>query len=174
MRSFWQGKTHPWYTASLLIFNTLLLLKIWGLLVSGLQRYRPSNFKNDLTPGILESGRVVQVGPGPVSRLFLRPPTLKASNFKVLKPTDPVFTVIKDLNLLKKQTKNQEASYNFSLSFALSNRTHFNSVLYYLGVWHWYSETVPILVQILLNKVIKRISQPGLAILDSTCYILRR
>ena len=41
------------------------------------------------------------MGPGPVGRLFLRPPTLTASNFKVLKPTDPIFTVIKDLNLLK-------------------------------------------------------------------------
>ena len=35
---------------------------------------------------------------------------------------------MKDLNLLKKYIKNQEASYNFKLGFALSNRPHFNSV----------------------------------------------
>ena len=34
----------------------LLLLKIWGLLVKGLQSYWPSNFENVLTPGVLESG----------------------------------------------------------------------------------------------------------------------
>ena len=38
--------------------------------------------------------------------------------------TDLIFTVFKDLNLLKKYIKNQEASYDFRLGFALSNRPH--------------------------------------------------
>ena len=36
----------------------LLMLKIWGLLVKGLQSYQPSNFGNNLTPGVLESGPI--------------------------------------------------------------------------------------------------------------------
>ena len=63
-------------------------------------------------------------------KLFLRPPTLTASNFEALNFTDLIFEVSKDLNLLKKHTKNQEASYNFRLGLALSNRPHFNSALY--------------------------------------------
>ena len=50
----------------------------------------------------------------------LRPPTLKAGNFAALKFTDPIFTALKDLNLLKKYTKNQEASWIFRIDFALS------------------------------------------------------
>ena len=69
-------------------------------------------------------GRVIRVGPGPGGRLFLRPPSLTASNFEVLQSTDPLFTVFKDLNLLKNCIKNEEASYNFRLGFALSNRPH--------------------------------------------------
>ena len=34
----------------------LSILKIWDLWVKGLQSYWPSNFENDLTPGVLESG----------------------------------------------------------------------------------------------------------------------
>ena len=34
----------------------LLMLKIWSLLVKGLQSYRPSNFKNDSTPDVLKCG----------------------------------------------------------------------------------------------------------------------
>ena len=69
-------------------------------------------------------------GQGQVADFFLRPPTLTASNFEALKPTDLIVTVSKDLNLLKKYTKNQEASYNFRLGFTLSNRPHFQSALY--------------------------------------------
>ena len=35
---------------------------------------------------------------------------------------------MKDLNHFQKYEKKQEASYNFKLDFALSNRPHFNSV----------------------------------------------
>ena len=53
---------------------------------------------------------------------------MKAGNFEALLCTDPIFTASKFLNPLKKYNKNQEASYNFKLDFALSNRPHFNSV----------------------------------------------
>ena len=53
---------------------------------------------------------------------------MKAGNFEALLCTDPIFTALKVLNPFKKYNKNQEASYNFKLGFALSNRPHFNSV----------------------------------------------
>ena len=68
------------------------------------------------------------MGPEPVDRFFLRAAILTASNFEALKPKDSLFTVSKDLNLLKKHTKNQEASYKFRLGFALSNRPHLHRV----------------------------------------------
>ena len=71
-----------------------------------------------------------ELGRGWMADFFLRPPTLTDNNFKALKSTDPIFTVFKDLNLFKNHIENQEASYNFKLSFALSNRPHFNSALY--------------------------------------------
>ena len=51
---------------------------------------------------------------------LLRPPTLKADNFAALKSTDPIFTTLKDINLLKSYIKNQEASWIFKIDFALS------------------------------------------------------
>ena len=50
-----------------------------------------------------------------------------AGNFAALWPVDSKFLALKDPNLLKKYTKNQEGSYNFRLGFALSNRPYFNS-----------------------------------------------
>ena len=41
-----------------------------------------------------------------MANFFMRPPTLKANNFAALSYTDPIFTALKDLNLLKKHTKN--------------------------------------------------------------------
>ena len=73
---------------------------------------------------------MVQVGLRPGGRLFFRPLTFTDSNFEELLPTDPIFTVSKDLNLLKKNFENQKASYNFGLGFAWSNRSHFHSALY--------------------------------------------
>ena len=63
-------------------------------------------------------------GWGRAADFFLRPPNLKAGNFKALLCTDPMFTALKVLNPLKKYNKNQEASYNSELGFALSNRPH--------------------------------------------------
>ena len=48
-----------------------------------------------------------ECGRGCVADFFLRPPTLTASNFEALQSTDCTSTVLKDLNLLKKHTKNQ-------------------------------------------------------------------
>ena len=50
---------------------------------------------------------------------FLRPPTLTASDFDALKPTDPKFSALKDLNPLTTLSKFQEASSIFLLGFAL-------------------------------------------------------
>ena len=55
---------------------------------------------------------------------FLRPSTLTAGNFEALQSTDPIFIVLIDLNYFEKYAKNQEASCNFRLGFALSNRPH--------------------------------------------------
>ena len=65
-------------------------------------------------------------GRGRLADFFLRPPTLTASNFEALWPTDFRLTAIKDLNLLKKRTKNQEAGSILKVSFALSKRPHFH------------------------------------------------
>ena len=65
---------------------------------------------------------------GRAADIFLRPPTLKAGNFEALLCTDPIFTALRILNPFYKHNKNQEASNNFKLGFALSNRPHFNSV----------------------------------------------
>ena len=96
--------------------------EICGLQVKGLQKCRPPNFQNDLTLGKLDL-----VGMAEVADFFLRTPTLTASNFAALSPTDPKFSALKDLNLLKRYVKYQETSYNFRLGFSLSNRPHFNS-----------------------------------------------
>ena len=61
---------------------------------------------------------------------YFRPPTLTAGNFKAPWHTDLILTLLKDLNLLKNYTKNQEAGQNVRLSFTLSSRPHF--VIIYL------------------------------------------
>ena len=65
-------------------------------------------------------------GRGQLADFFLRPPTLIASNFAALWHTDPKFLPKKDLNLLKKYTKNQEASSILRVDFALSKWPHFH------------------------------------------------
>ena len=67
-------------------------------------------------------------GRGRLADFFLRPPTLKAGNFEALQSLIPIFIAFKVLNPLKRYLKNQEASCNFKLGFALSKRLHFNSV----------------------------------------------
>ena len=82
---------------------------------------------------------------------FLRPPTLKAGNFEALLCTDPIFTALKVLNPFKKYNKNQEASYNFKLGFALSNRPHFNSV-YLVRVPFLNGIAVSIVIYAIINR----------------------
>ena len=63
-------------------------------------------------------------GRGRLADFFLRPPTLTACNFAALQPTDPKFLALKDLNLLKKHTKNQVASSILKVIFAFSKWPH--------------------------------------------------
>ena len=67
-------------------------------------------------------------GRGWAADFFLKPPTLKASNFAALKSTDSIFTALKDLNLLKNLNKNQETSLAFRIDFALSKSPHFHAL----------------------------------------------
>ena len=69
-------------------------------------------------------GRLLRVGPGPVGRLFLRPPTLTASNFAALWPTEPIFTEFKVLILFSTVSKDQKASSILKVGFALSKWPH--------------------------------------------------
>ena len=50
-----------------------------------------------------------------------------------------MYKVFENLYLLKKDTKNQEASYNFKLGFAFSNRPHLHRAyvvsLFFLNVF---------------------------------------
>ena len=69
----------------------LLSIKLWVKFDPGRSRTRADWFK---------SGR------GQMANFFLRPPTLTASNFNALRQTDSIFTVLKDLNILKKYSNN--------------------------------------------------------------------
>ena len=66
----------------------LLMLKIVGLKVKGLQSCRLSNFENDSTPSGLEPGpnaiAHTSAGMAEAADFFLRTPTLTATNFKAL------------------------------------------------------------------------------------------
>ena len=78
-----------------------------------LQNCRLSNFEDDSNAGGLESE------PRPLAHtsaikskaadFFLRTPTLVASNFAALRPTDPKLLALKDLNLFPKFFKFQDA-----------------------------------------------------------------
>ena len=89
--------------------TNLLAIKLWEWFDPGTTRTRADWF---------ECGR------GRMADFFLRPPTLKASNFAALQSTDPIFTKSKDLNPLKKHIKNQEASSILKLVFAPSKWPH--------------------------------------------------
>ena len=51
---------------------------------------------------------------------FLRTPTLTASNFAALQPTDPKFLALKDLYLFLKRVKFQDAGRILRVNFARS------------------------------------------------------
>ena len=110
----------------------LFMLKIWVLLVKGLQSCRPLNFENDSTPGVLEPGPIVLAhtlaGMAKAADFFLRSPTLTASNFAALWPTDRKFSASKDLNIFWKCLKFQDAGSILIINFAQSNRPQFHRV----------------------------------------------
>ena len=56
----------------------------------------------------------------------VRPPTLTTGNFEAKWPIDLNFSVIKDLDRLKKYVKYQEASSILRVGFALSKYPYFN------------------------------------------------
>ena len=87
----------------------LLAIKLWEWLDRDQNRTRADWF---------EWGR------GRLADFFLRPQILTATNFAALWPTDPKFSALKDLNLFKKYTKNQEASSILRVVFALSKWPH--------------------------------------------------
>jgi len=88
-------------------------IKLWEWFDPGTTRIRADWF---------ESGR------GQMADFFLRPPTLTASNFDALWPTDPIFTVFKDLNPFKRYFKYQEAGSILRVIFALSKWPHFTLI----------------------------------------------
>ncbi len=64
------------------------MLNISSLWVKELQSYRTSNFEDDSTPGVVESGPNTiahsSAAKAKAADFFLRPPTLAASKFKAL------------------------------------------------------------------------------------------
>ena len=109
MRSLWEGKTHPWIAASVLIFSVLL------------KRFRSLNAENlgsvgqraakllSVKVGDLKkksairprphSNRSAHVQEHPGSNHSQR---LMAGNFEALWPADPKFSAFKDLNSCQK------------------------------------------------------------------------
>ena len=77
-----------------------------------------------IRPRLSNPDWLVWVRPGLSADFFLRPPTLRASNFAALWSTDPIFSALKDLNLLKKFNKNQKASSILRVGFAHSKWSH--------------------------------------------------
>ena len=69
-------------------------------------------------------GTLADWGRGRLADFFLRPPTLTASNFAALWPTDPKFLALKDLNPFEKYAKNQDASSILKVFFSFSKWPH--------------------------------------------------
>ena len=90
----------------------LLAIKLWEWFDPGTTRIRADWF---------DQGR------GRVADFFMRPPTLTASNFAALWPTDLKFSAFKDLNPFSKCVKFQEATSMLRLGFVLSKWPHFDS-----------------------------------------------
>ena len=80
-------------------------------------------------------------GRGRLVDFFLRPPTLTASNFAALWPTEPIFTAFKVLILFSTVSKDQKASSNLKVGFALSKWPHFHSA-YVIGVYIFFATAV--------------------------------
>ena len=89
-------------------------IKLWEWFDSGTTRVRADWFES---------------GQGQMADFFLRPPTLTASNFAALWPTDLKFSAFKNFKPLKKHIKNQEASNILKVVFALSKSLHLHREL---------------------------------------------
>ena len=113
MRSLLQGKKHP--------KNSTRLLSFYGL--KGIQIFWCWKFEVCKSKGFKVTNQL-EWGQGQIADFFLRTPTLTPSNFNALKSTNPIFTVLKDLILFKRYTKNQEARSILKVVFALSKWPH--------------------------------------------------
>ena len=104
------------------------MLKIWALLVKGLQSCQLSNFENDSTaPGFEPGPNAIAhalAGMAEAADFFLRTPTLTASNFAALWPIDPKFLAFIDQNPFSKCAKFQDAGGILRVAFAWSNWPH--------------------------------------------------
>ena len=86
-------------------------------------------------------GRLADWDRGRLADFFLRPPTLTASNFAALWPTDFIFTAIKFLNLLEKYTKNQKADSilkwpHFHKAYLVTIRRRMSTAVWMLWVFY--------------------------------------
>ena len=93
-------------------------------MVKGLQSYWPSNFENDWSgPGIEPRPNAIahnSSGMAEAADFFLRTPTLTASNFTALLPTDPKSLALKDLLFFSQCIEFQCAGSILKVGFALS------------------------------------------------------
>ena len=87
----------------------LLAIKLWEWFDPGTTRIRADRF---------DQGR------GRVADFFMRPPTLTASNFAALWPTDLKFLAFKDLNPFSKRIKFEEATSILKVVFSFSKWPH--------------------------------------------------
>ena len=84
-----------------------------------------------MTLGVLEPGPNALAhtlgGMAKAADFFFRTPTLTASNFAFLRPTDPKFLALKDLLFLQ-CIEFQGAGSILKVGFAMSKRPHFHRV----------------------------------------------
>ena len=79
---------------------------------------KSSQFRNWITADG-SAGPTGSSGQGQGGRLFLETPNFDSYANEALYSTDQIFTELKDINLLEKYTKNQEASSIAMVGFAL-------------------------------------------------------
>ena len=145
MRSLWQGKTYAKNTTSPLNLSYILkrgldlsILKIWGLLVKGLQSYQLSKLEfsrkslplRPFHPNCVQS-HSARVRTRARSKHFQ---SLTAGNFEALWSLDFKFSAFKDLFPFSIVSKVQDASSILKVVFALSNRPHLHRA-YLVTVW---------------------------------------
>ena len=148
IRSIWEGKNHP-----------KMLLASW-FLVYFLKRFRTLNAEN-LGSVSQRAAKLLAVKIGGLKKKSASRPrpqlaslpgfdsrsrsnhsqSLLAGNFAAIQPTDSKFLAMKDLNLLKKYIKNQEASSILRVKFDLSKWPHLHKP-YLVTVQEYLSKAV--------------------------------